>query len=236
MIGLNKKLNPHMMEHLSEITVFHSFSIILLVFFLFFANGSLAQPKIGIQAGTNSLNVSGDKPSNSKFKSGGGYQFGLSANFSIAKDVWISFQPGIINTDVNLQFKDRATNLYEDSVGFSFSYFEIPVQFQILTNNQRFYFSSGLEFSNLLRAESRVENNNQDIMDEVNGFNLFLNYGVSYLIPVGKPILFIEARYSTGLVNMTNTREESSYIPRIKLSGWKFQVGLQVPLKSNNEL
>lgn len=65
--------------------------------------------------------MSGDTPSKSKFKSNVGYQFGLSADFQIANDVLISFQPGIINSEVNLQYLDRSTNQYEDSVAFGFS-------------------------------------------------------------------------------------------------------------------
>jgi hypothetical protein len=109
----------------------------------------------------------------------------------------------------------------------------LPIEIKVISNNQRFYFSSGLEFSSLLKAETTIESNTEDITDEVNGFNLYMNYGLTYLIPIGKPFLFIEARYSQGLVNMTNTPDEDSFIPRIKLSGWKFIAGLQIPLKQN---
>jgi hypothetical protein len=111
----------------------------------------------------------------------------------------------------------------------------LPVEIQIISNNQRFYFSSGLEFSTLLKAETTIESNTEDISNEVNEFNLFLNYGITYLIPVGKPSLFVEARYSQGLINMTNTPDEDAFIPRIKLSGWKFRAGIRIPIKNMNK-
>lgn len=208
-----------------------SFIAILLVFI---GSDLIAQPFIGVHAGTNSMSVSGNIPSKTKFKSSGGFQFGVSADFTIAKDVLISFQPGVIKSETNLQFLDVNTDLYEDSVGFDFTYFELPIEIQIMSKNKRFYFSSGLEFSALMKAESTIESETEDISEDLNQFNIFMNYGLTYLIPVGKPSLFIEGRYSQGLINMTNTPDEDSYIPRIKLSGWKFRAGIRIPLKSDD--
>ena len=199
--------------------------------FILLVTDTWAQPNIGIYAGSNNLNISGDTPSKSKFKSSGGYLFGISGDFKITDEVFLSFQPGIISSNVELQFKDPSTNLYEDSVSFNFNYFQLPVEINIISNNKRFYFSSGLEFSNLLKAETTISSNTEDISEEVNKFNLFINYGLTYLIPIGKPFLFIDARYAQGITNMTNTPDDQSLIPRIKLSGWKFRAGIQIPLK-----
>ena len=203
------------------------------VIFMLMVRVAEAQPNIGIYAGFNSLNINGDTPSKSKFQGSGGYLFGIQGDFKITKEVLLSLQPGIISSNVDLNFKSSSTNLYEDSISFNFNYFQLPVEINIISNNQRFYFSSGLEFSYLLKAETTVSSSTEDISEEVNQFNLFINYGLTYLIPMGKPILFIDARYAQGLTNMTNTPNDQSIIPRIKLNGWKFRAGIQIPLKKS---
>ena len=82
----------------------------ILLFALVFCSPSLpAQVNIGIHAGLNSINISGDAPSNSKYKSSGGYLAGANIDLRIAKEVLLSFQPGLSKFGVNIQYLDKNT-------------------------------------------------------------------------------------------------------------------------------
>jgi len=54
-------------------------------------------------------------------------------------------------------------------------------------------------------------------------------------IPLGYPRLFIELRYTQGLINLTDEPVEKSYIPRVKTSGFKVFAGIAFPLNKSTE-
>ncbi len=207
---------------------------IFLAGILFYSQTSQAQINIGIHAGLNPMNISGDVPSNSKYKSSGGYLVGANIDFRIADEVLLSLQPGLSQFGVNIQYLDKTTNLYEDSVKLDFQYTDLPVQLNIVSKNKRFYFSSGFTISSLLSATA-TSDTETDISDDLNPVNFAVNFGLTYLIPIGKPFLFIEARYAQGVTNITNIETEGSYIPRVKSSGWLLRTGIQFPLMQNPE-
>ncbi|MCK5766145.1 MAG: hypothetical protein KAH26_09170, partial [Bacteroidales bacterium] len=61
------------------------------------------------------------------------------------------------------------------------------------------------------------------------------HFGAGIRIPVGLPRLFVELRYSQGLVNLTDEPIEKSYVPRVKTSGFKVLAGIEIPLKRTNK-
>ncbi len=207
---------------------------ILLAGIVFYSVALQAQLNIGMHAGLNLMNLSGDIPSNSNYKPGGGFLAGANIDFRIAEEVLLSFQPGFSKFEVNLQFLDKSTNLYEDSVNLDFQYADLPVQINVISKNERFYFSSGLTVSSLLTAKATADTE-IDITEDINPLNLTVNFGLTYLIPVGKPFLFIEARYAQGVTNLTNIETEGSYIPRVKASGWILRAGIQLSIKQKQE-
>jgi hypothetical protein len=180
--------------------------------------------------GLNNATLAGDAPVNSEYTANPGVLLGLNIDFKITEEVLLSFQPGFAQAGAKLAYKDSVDNLYQDSLTIDINAFVLPILINIISNNKRFYFSSGLEFGYQLQTTASSSNDNIDISEEVNKFNLSVNFGLTYLIPIGKPFLFLEARYSQGLINLTNSQNEESYVPRIKTSGLQLRLGIQLPL------
>ncbi len=62
-----------------------------------------------------------------------------------------------------------------------------------------------------------------------------MHFGAGYKIPIGYPTLFVELRYSQGLVNLTDEVVQDNMIPRVKTAGIKFLVGVEIPLKKSKK-
>ncbi len=206
-------------------------NIIVLVILLFLVSvvKLCAQPNLGLYFGLNNSTLSGDAPEDSKYTSNPGVLLGLNIDFKITEEVLLSFQPGFAQAGAKLAYVD-SDNLYQDSLTIDIDALVLPVLINIISDNKRFYFSSGLEFGYQLQSTASTSSDNIDISEELNKFNLSVNFGLSYLIPIGKTFLFIEARYSQGLINLTNSQNEDSFVPRVKTSGLKLRLGIQLPL------
>jgi len=208
----------------------------IIVFLLFLTyNTILAQPYIGIYGGMNNTNFAGDTPTDARYRSKSGYIFGVNADFKLTDEVLLSFQPGFNKSIVGVFFLDDSTNVYIDSVDININFAVLPVLANIISNNKRWYFSSGLEFGFLISNSASSGLEDVDITDQTNKFNLAVNFGLTYKIPIGNPFLFFSARYSQGLVNISNVPDANSLIPRIKSTGLQLRFGIQVPIKKNEQ-
>jgi hypothetical protein len=189
-----------------------------------------AQPNLGLYLGLNNARLSGDAPKNSKYETNSGLLLGLNVDFKITEEVLLSFQPGYAQAGAKLAYKDSVDNLYQDSLTIDINAFVLPLLFNIISNNKRFYFSSGLEFAYQLESTASSSSNTIELSEELNEINVSVNFGLSYIISIGKPFLFIEARYSQGLINVTDSLIGDSSVPRVKTSGMQLRVGVQLPL------
>ncbi len=203
-----------------------------LVFGLIFTPevGLLAQPNIGIYVGLNNSSLSGDSPTDAIYTPRLGYLTGLNIDFKINDEILLSFQPGYGTAGAKLALKDNTGEKYIDSIDITLNYLILPVMINIISNNQRFYFNSGIEIGLLTKASAYNGAETVDLQLEVNEINVTANFGLTYLIPIGKPFLFLDLRYSQGLINISNSGNNSSFVPRIKTSGLKFRTGIQIPL------
>ena len=71
---------------------------------------------------------------------------------------------------------------------------------------------------------------------DVEKYNIYAQFGAGFIIPVGKPFLSFELRYSHGLVDFNQYLVQlgASNLSRTKLTSMNFVVGLQIPLGSSD--
>ena len=81
----------------------------------------------------------------------------------------------------------------------------------------------------------KIGDTKQDIDTDVAQFNVAMVFGAGFKIPLKIGRIFIELRYTQGLVNLTDEPIEESYIPRVKSSGLKLFAGYQIPLSKNKK-
>lgn len=190
---------------------------------------SYAQIKIGILGGVNSTGFSGDSPPNGSFSSGSGYSAGITADYYFLDDVAINLQSifssksTIVQFEVNYQYEDY------DSLKIKIDYFEIPLNVKVMADNKITYVTAGLTFSFPLSSSltDQTTGSETDITDSLEPLQIGANFGVGVEFNLGKPILFIEARYTQSLTNLTKEDiGENTIKAKIKSNSWQLYAGL----------
>jgi hypothetical protein len=196
-----------------------------------------SQVELGMVAGLDNGKVSGDKFEKTRYKPKTGFIFGITIDTHFNEIVSLSVQPGLINTGSRIQVPDTVENEYKDSVTISVRYFQLPIYVKIQSKSKRLYFLSGINFGYglSLKAENDIEE--VDITDELKKFNMSLDFGIGYRIPIKKSGLYFELRYSQSLINLANPDPDEDYdLPRVKLSGLKILTGFQIPITKRNKM
>ena len=103
------------------------------------------------------------------------------------------------------------------------------------STKKRFYAIGGFETGLLVDSYVSSHDTKEDIKTDVAKWNVAMHFGVGIKIPIGFPRLFVEFRYSQGLINLTDEPIEKSYVPRVKTAGFKILAGIEIPLKKTDK-
>jgi hypothetical protein len=211
--------------------------LLLFPLILIFQTNAFSQVELGMVVGLDNSKLSGDKFENTKYKPKTGFILGITIDAHINDIISLSFQPGIVSSGSRIQVPDTIQDEYKDSVTVSIRYFRLPVYVKIQSKSKRLYFYSGLGFGYGLSLKADNEIEEVDISDELKKFNLSLDFGLGYKIPIKKSGLYFELRYSQGLLNVANPDPDEDYnVPRVKLAGIKILTGFQIPISKRTEI
>lgn len=192
---------------------------------------SYTQITLGAFAGLNNSKFVGDAPINAKYKSYAGINTGIMVDVQLSEYFTIGIQPSYSQEGSKVSYKVTNSKEAVDSIHIRLNYFSIPLLFKALTNNKHFYAIGGLEYAILLDSYEKIDDTKNDIPVDITTWNLVFHFGAGAKISLGRPKLLMEIRYVQGIVNLTDTSVYNSSIPRVKTSGFKFIVGIEIPLK-----
>ncbi len=166
---------------------------------------AMGQTKIGALAGLNRSKLSGDAPANGTYKNLMGGNFGAILDVKLSKSLYLSFQPSYSQEGTKVSYSVKGEPEPVDSIKIRLNYFSLPILLKVTSTNQRFYALTGFETGMLLNSTIDIgEQTGQDIEADIAQVNFAIHFGAGIHIPVGFPSLFVELRYSQGLVNITN--------------------------------
>jgi len=195
------------------------------------ASGLYAQSYVGVFGGLNSSKLTGDAPTKAKYQSLMGANTGAYIDIKIAKIVWLSIQPSYSQEGTKVSYSVRRQVDDVDSLKLRLNYFSLPLFLKVSSTNGRFYalggFEAGMLLDHKLTSNGELVENDANILE----WNLAVHFGAGIRIPIGYPRLFVELRYSQGVIDLTDEPVERSYIPRVKTSGFKVLAGIEIPLK-----
>jgi hypothetical protein len=108
----------------------------------------------------------------------------------------------IIQYDVNYQYEEY------DSISVNTDYFEIPINIKVIANNEMTYVTAGLSIAIPLNSEAinNRRGNEEDIKERFEPYVLSANFGIGLQFYVGKPMMFVELRYSQSLTNLIKVK------------------------------
>jgi len=202
---------------------------IFIVTLLSFSTLSMGQVTLGAFGGFNSSKLSGDAPANAFYSGLMGGNYGVIIDLRLSKGIYLSLQPSYSQEGTKVSYTVKGVEEPVDSVTIRLNYFSLPLLVKVTSTNQRFYALSGIETARLLNASTIIEEDSEEISDVLQ-WNIAVHFGAGIRIPVGYPTIFVELRYSQGLVNLTDEPLNTNIIPRVKTSGFKILVGVEFPL------
>lgn len=207
-----------------------------IVFLIVFVNASLliyGQSYVGVFGGLNSSKLAGDAPNNAKYKGLMGANVGAYFDLNLGKGLYLSLQPSYSQEGTKVSYTLPKIEKPVDSIHLRLNYFSLPLLLKVTSTNKRFYALAGIESGLLLDSYATSNDIKEDINVAVAKWNFAIHFGVGIKIPVGFPRLFVELRYSQGLINLTDEPVEESYVPRVKTAGLKIMAGVEIPLKKS---
>jgi len=208
---------------------------LLLVLLLFITTVLISQPYMGIYGGISSSKLSGDSPDKARYKGLLGLDFGMNMDFRISKLVYLSFQPSFSQEGTRVFYNVPLEYELVDSAKIRLNYISLPVILKVSTSNKKFYAIGGAEVAYLVSTKLKTSSYQGDLDDNISDINIAVHFGAGMKIPLGLPVLFIELRYSQGIVNLTDQIYQKSFIPRVKTSGFKLNVGIEFPLSTGKK-
>jgi len=202
---------------------------VIMVTLLFFSTLCMGQVTLGAFGGLNSSKLSGDVTANGSYKTLMGGNFGAIIDVKLPKGLNLSLQPSYSQEGTRVFYTVKGVDEPVDSVKIRLNYFSLPLILKITSTNERFYALSGIETAMLLKASTIIGEDSEDLPD-VAQWNIAVHFGAGIRIPVGYPSIFVELRYSQGLLNLTDEPLNTNIIPRVKTTGFKILAGVEFPL------
>ncbi|MEA3480224.1 MAG: porin family protein [Bacteroidota bacterium] len=212
-----------------------SIQVCAFLLFIILSSGSSAQSYVGVFGGLNSSKLNGDAPDKAKYKSLMGVNAGAYFDLKLSKNIWLSLQPSYSQEGTKISYNVSGKEVPVDSIRIRLNYFSLPLFLKISSTNERWYALAGIETAMLLNSSVYSHDIEQDVDLSVVEWNLAMHFGAGIRIPVGFPRLIVELRYSQGLVNLTDESIDASYVPRVKTSGYKLLVGIEIPLNKSKK-
>jgi hypothetical protein len=167
-----------------------------------------------------------------------GFSSGLQFEYRFNDAVSLSLTPGysILNSKYSV-LNDSATRVV-DSTYLSSENLSLPLHIRVWSKNGRFYVLAGVEMTYTYNFTGRVLMSpvqQSNVTYEVTDLLFYAHFGAGFIVPLGKPYLSFEFRYSQGLNDLTAALvNQGSWLPRTKLVNTHFLLGFHYPIGKSN--
>jgi hypothetical protein len=119
-----------------------------------------------------------------------------------------------------------------DSLKVAANYLTLPLLVKIVSGGGKAYVSGGVDLGFLLDATLASATNSEDIGDTFRPIDLSAVFAFGVMLPVGRPRLTIELRYSQSIINTASSDQDPevySLPPRFRWSGLQLFAGFLYP-------
>ncbi|MDB5264342.1 MAG: hypothetical protein JWQ14_3625 [Adhaeribacter sp.] len=207
----------------------------LLLIAMFSLSLAQAQVKLGIKGGINYSNIAGDLQEENHYENKIGFLGGVTANFPLVGDGFLSLQPELLYSQKGYQYQDDKVTI--DNATYSikgkrnFNYLDLPVLLRV--NAGGLFFEGGPQASYLLgiRDNTEIENEgtgndtkNWKKIEKDNLAELEIGYvaGVGYQAANG---LGIGLRYNGSINHLAKSDPNNDELVNARHSAFQLQLG-----------
>jgi hypothetical protein len=158
--------------------------------------------RLGAQVAAVGNELTGELPGEGHWNGSLGLGASLVAEFDLADDVALSFQPGFMVRSCRQEF--RQYNRVTGYLDYEFDYLSLPLLVRVTGDpvGTRGFVTAGLDLGILIDAMVTDGEDRQEIDETLRPTTLGALFGAGIMIPLGRHFLTLELRYSQGLRDM----------------------------------
>ncbi|MGV3538230.1 MAG: porin family protein [Rufibacter sp.] len=192
-------------------------------------------PKLGVRAGVTYSNVSGDLKNEDIYQNKFGFMGGVTANFDLSGDGFLSLQPELLYTQKGYQYSDEKFQVQGVDVKIkgdrNFHYLDLPVLLRI--NAGGLFFEGGPQASYLLSitdnsevkmGDDSYEDTDRIEKDDLAEFEIGYAAGIGYQLQNG---LSLGVRYN-GSINKL-AKNDGDELANARHSAFIVSIGFLFP-------
>ena len=201
----------------------------LLFLLVFCSVPALSQVHLGVYAGGNLNKFEGDLGSEARYTTSPGWEAGVDFSIHLSEDIIISLQPGYFVGGGNLAFLDNSKR-FQDSLFINIDYASIPLILKVLSDNNKWMFTTGIEFAKPLSVIVNSDPLEEDLKDNINNTNFTANFGIARRWKLWQRHMALEARYTQGLSSLVHEPlvPNNSFLPRVKTSSFRLILSYEI--------
>ncbi|WP_205503444.1 porin family protein [Rufibacter psychrotolerans] len=192
-------------------------------------------PRFGIKAGANYSNISGDLDNQDIYKNKFGFVGGITSNFDLSGDGFLSLQPELLFSQRGYQYRDEeypiGNTTFKSKGTVNFNYLDLPVMLRI--NAGGLFFEGGPQASYLLgikdKSETQQGNNEFETSrridkDNLSEFEIGYAAGIGYQAQNG---ISLGLRYNGSINSLA--KEDNDNLTNARHSAFQLTLGFLFP-------
>lgn len=205
--------------------------LLLIATFLLLNNALIAQVAVGLYAGLDQSKFSGDTPKDFTYEFKNGFVAGLTFDFGVGNNMFISVRPNITQNGANASVPEDDVTVapnpeIPDDTVFLYPienyYVAVPIIYQIYVS-RAFYANCGIDVAYNLSAVATIEGKEVDLQEQMSDFLMHAVFGWGFSIPIGRTSLNLEISYAQSLNTLTK-QEPNDLDPPPRLRTNRFRL------------
>ena len=208
---------------------------IVFVLFVLAAMPAAGQLTIGAGGGLTRIGIAGDAPLDGSWAARFGFSAALHAEYDLASDVSLTFQPGIQNRSSALQHTISTGTVIApsdttvDSLYVNTSYVSLPIGMRVYSSSHRWFFSTGAALHLLQKIELDTLTGVFEPENVIQDVDASLFIGAGYRIPLDPVAISMELRYQQGIVDLISDNQIDSFREAevVRMSGLSFGLSVE---------
>jgi len=196
--------------------------------------------RLGVKAGANLSNLSGDLTEEDRFKNKVGFHGGVMLNVGLVADGFLSIQPEVLYSQKGFKYADNEFTVGSDRIKYegdrTYNYIDVPVLLKVKAGG--LYLEAGPQYSYLLKVkdESSISRNGNTFssvsgtqdLDNVRRSEIGYAAGLGFQSDMG---LLIGVRYNGSFTDFGKDGYADNDLRNARNSVFQASIGYLIPSK-----
>jgi len=215
--------------------------LLLLAAFVSTAAALDAQSFVGVTAATGSTTLNGDRLQRAVVSGRASFAARLVGGLDVGDGVYLVAMPGWATRGGNVERHEAPPALGVSYSELAIQYVSLPIGLRVRARNEHIYVTSMIDLARVTSATLStialtpfalpdVTPETEDVLQNLNPWDVSIVLTAGALIPIGGPRLSVEIGWGQSLLNVTKEDflpVDWALPPRFKFSGFSLRLGVQ---------